>query len=46
MKVVEELISDYESVIFFTSKGWLKEMMSIVKPKINLGVFEIEPYMG
>ncbi len=38
----EELISDYIAIqIFFTSKVWFKEMMSIVKPKINLGVFKI-----
>ncbi len=43
----EELISDYDSVIrlFFTPKGWLKEFISAVKPKINLGVFEIEPHV-
>ena len=43
----EELISDYDSVIkiFFTPKGWLKELVSAVKPKINLGVFEIEPHV-
>ncbi len=41
----EELISDYDSVVqlFFTPKGWLKEMISVIKPKINLGIFEIEP---
>ena len=43
----EELISDYESVVqlFFAPKGWLKEMVSMIKPKINLGIFEIEPHV-
>ncbi len=43
----EELISDYDSVVqlFFTPKGWLKEMISVIKPKINLGIFEIEPHV-
>ncbi len=43
----EELISDYDSVVqlFFTPKGWFKEMISVIKPKINLGIFEIEPHV-
>jgi len=41
----EKVVSNYRNVleIFFKEKGWLKEFISAVMPKINLGVFEMEP---
>ncbi len=41
----EKFIVGYESVvdIFFKKKGWLESFLRVVKPKINLGVFELEP---
>ena len=41
----EKFITGYESVIevFFKKKGWLESFLMAVKPKINLGVFELEP---
>ncbi|MCD6449256.1 MAG: ATP-binding protein [Thermotogaceae bacterium] len=41
----EKVIVNYKNVleIFFKEKGWLKEFIAAVMPKINLGVFEMEP---
>lgn len=41
----EKVIVDYKNVleIFFKEKGWLKEFIAAVMPKINIGVFEMEP---
>ncbi len=41
----EKFITGYESAmeVFFKEKGWLKSFIEAVSPKINLGVFEIEP---
>ena len=41
----EKFITGYESVVemFFKKKGWLENFIKAVKPKINLGVFELEP---
>ncbi len=41
----EKFIVGYESVveIFFKEKGWLESFVKAIKPKINLGVFELEP---
>ena len=41
----EKFITGYESVVemFFKKKGWLESFLKAVKPKINLGVFELEP---
>ena len=41
----EKVITGYESVIdlFFKEKGWLRSFIEAVSPKINIGVFELEP---
>ena len=41
----EKVIANYKNVleIFFKEKGWLKEFITAVMPKINIGVFEVEP---
>ncbi len=41
----EKFITGYESVVelFFKEKGWLESFVKTIKPKINLGVFELEP---
>ncbi len=41
----EKFITGYESVIelFFKKKGWLESFVSAVRPKINLGIFELDP---
>ena len=41
----EKVIVNYKNVleVFFKEKGWLKEFIAAVMPKINVGVFEMEP---